>query len=222
MSKSIVRLALDGSVACTAPPVRFHRSQESMVPKARSASASTPPSAEQPLELGAPRSRGRARGRCVARTRSRWPASASSSQRAAVRRSCQTMARCRGSPVRRSHDHGRLALVGDADGGDRARRATAISSASVVPATAAQISAASCSTQPGLGEVLGELAVRPARDRAADASTAKERTPVVPASMAITTDIGGARRGRVPIGAALGWRAHARSRCSPAAATARA
>ncbi len=44
MSYSIVRLALDGSVACTAPPVRFQTSQESMVPKARSSSAVTPPS----------------------------------------------------------------------------------------------------------------------------------------------------------------------------------
>ena len=50
MSKSMVRLAFDGSVACT--PVRFHSTQESTVPNARSASASTPPSREQPLELG--------------------------------------------------------------------------------------------------------------------------------------------------------------------------
>ena len=49
MSNSIVRLALDTSVACTAPasavpPVRFHSSHESMVPKATSAPGSTPPS----------------------------------------------------------------------------------------------------------------------------------------------------------------------------------
>jgi hypothetical protein len=31
-----VRLALDGSVACTAPPVSFHTSQLSMVPRATS------------------------------------------------------------------------------------------------------------------------------------------------------------------------------------------
>jgi hypothetical protein len=42
MSKSIVRLAFDGSVACT--PVRFHSTHESTVPNARSASAVTPPS----------------------------------------------------------------------------------------------------------------------------------------------------------------------------------
>ena len=43
MSKSIVRLAFDTSVACTAPPVSFHSSHESTVPNARSAAASTPP-----------------------------------------------------------------------------------------------------------------------------------------------------------------------------------
>src|SRR5581483_7173759 len=44
MSYSNVRLALDGSVACTAPAVRFHSTQESTVPNARLASAATPPS----------------------------------------------------------------------------------------------------------------------------------------------------------------------------------
>ena len=47
-----------------------------------------------------------------------WPAARSSSQRSAVRRSCQTIARCRrcaGAPV---PDHDRLALVRDADRGD--------------------------------------------------------------------------------------------------------
>ena len=38
MSNSIVRLALDGSVAWTSPPVRFHSSQVSIVPSARSSS----------------------------------------------------------------------------------------------------------------------------------------------------------------------------------------
>ena len=38
MSNNIVRLALEASVACTAPPVRFQTSQESMVPSASSSS----------------------------------------------------------------------------------------------------------------------------------------------------------------------------------------
>src|SRR5690606_39447651 len=47
MSNSIVRLALDGSVARTppsGPPVRRQTSQSSNVPAARSGPASTPPS----------------------------------------------------------------------------------------------------------------------------------------------------------------------------------
>ena len=36
MSKSSVRLAFEGSVACTRPPVRWNSSQLSMVPKASS------------------------------------------------------------------------------------------------------------------------------------------------------------------------------------------
>ena len=36
MLKSIVRLALVTSVACTRPLVKFHKSQVSMVPKSRS------------------------------------------------------------------------------------------------------------------------------------------------------------------------------------------
>jgi hypothetical protein len=45
MSNSMVREALLTSVACTAPPVSCHSSQESMVPKAsspRSAAARAP------------------------------------------------------------------------------------------------------------------------------------------------------------------------------------
>ena len=38
MSNNIVRLAFEGSVACTVPPVSFHSSHVSMVPTARSAS----------------------------------------------------------------------------------------------------------------------------------------------------------------------------------------
>ena len=54
--------------------------------------------------------------------------------------------------------HDRLPLVGDAEGGDRLRRARR--RARLVTATiAVQISVASCSTQPGPGEVLGELLV---------------------------------------------------------------
>jgi hypothetical protein len=43
MSKSIVREAFDGSVACTSPPVRFHRIHASIVPSASWSVAGTPP-----------------------------------------------------------------------------------------------------------------------------------------------------------------------------------
>ena len=49
------------------------------------------------------------------RTSSSWPASLSSSQRSAVRRSCQTSARWTGSPVSRVPGDDGLALVGDPD-----------------------------------------------------------------------------------------------------------
>ena len=98
MSNSIVREAFDGSVACTWPPVSCHSSQVSIgadgeVLVAGHAAAALLGRAEQPLELGAREVRveheaggagGPGRG-------ARPPAS--SSQRAAVRRSCQTMAR---------------------------------------------------------------------------------------------------------------------------------
>ena len=61
------------------------------------------------------RSTGRARARSRARISGSCPASRSASQSAAVRRSCHTIARCSGRPVRAvPHDDG-LALVGDAD-----------------------------------------------------------------------------------------------------------
>ena len=50
MSNSIVRLAFDGSVACT--PARFHSTQESTVPNARCGVGVDAALGEQPLELG--------------------------------------------------------------------------------------------------------------------------------------------------------------------------
>ena len=101
MSNSIVRLAFDGSVANTAPPVRCHTTQASTVPRARSGPAATPPSVRSHAILVAEKY-GSSTSPVRSRTSGRWPAAASSSQRSAVRRSCHTMARCRGRPVRRS------------------------------------------------------------------------------------------------------------------------
>ena len=52
----------------------------------------------------------------VARTMGRWPARSSSAQMPAVRRSCQTMARCKRPAGGAVEGDQRLALVGDADG----------------------------------------------------------------------------------------------------------
>ena len=134
------------------PPVRFHSSQSRrcrtpgrVVGRPRRPRAAA-------TRSWCRRSTDRARDRCAARTRGRWPASRSSSQRAAVRRSCHTMARWSGRPVRPVPRDDGLALVGDADRGDGLRRPRARrrSSASVAR-TASQISSASCSTQPGWG-----------------------------------------------------------------------
>ena len=118
MSKSIVRLAFDGSVACTSPPVRFHSSHESMVPMARFSSASTPPSVNNHSILLAREVRvehqpgGGADQREVAGVGERVAAG----RGAAVLPDDGAVAGESGAPV--PGDDG-LALVGDADGGDR-------------------------------------------------------------------------------------------------------
>ena len=93
-STSSVREAFDTSVTCS--PVSLQTSQESTVPKARSPAA--PRALEQPLELRRGEVRDRGRGRCAARISS----AGSSAQRAAVRRSCQTIAGATGRPEIRS------------------------------------------------------------------------------------------------------------------------
>ena len=189
MSNSIVRLALDGSVANTppsTPPVRFHSTHASMVPTARSGVTATPPSPSNHSTLVAEKYGSRT-SPVVARTIGSAPSARRASQRAAVRRSCHTMARCRGWPVRRSHATtvSRWSVMPMAAMGSVRWPA---SSASVVR-TASQISLASCSTHPGLGKCW--VNSRYANPAAVPSSrTANERTPVVPASMASTTDIG--------------------------------
>ncbi len=77
------------------------------------------------------------------------PSARSRSQAAAVRRSCQTMARWTGAPVARSHTttvSRWLAMPMAATG----TPAAAIASRAV-PSASRQISSGSCSTQPGAG-----------------------------------------------------------------------
>ena len=77
-------------------------SHESIVPKRRR-SASTPPSFTQPLDLRAREVRVEHEPGALAERAARARPPRSSSQRAAVRRSCQTSARWSGSPVSGSH-----------------------------------------------------------------------------------------------------------------------
>ncbi len=162
MSKSIVRLALDGSVASTppsGPPVRFHSSHASMVPSARSGLSSTPPSVSSHSALVAEKYGSSTRP--VVAPHGRLEALVS--ELVAARRGAPVLPH--DGPVQRlavatvPGDH-RLALVGDADGGDGL----------VEPV--GQLGERGLDRGPDLGgvvlhparpgEVLGELAVREA------------------------------------------------------------
>jgi hypothetical protein len=148
MSNSIVRLAFEGSVANTAPPVSSHTTHASTVPSARSGPAATPPSPSSHAILVAEKY-GSSTSPVRSRTSGRCPAAVSSAQRSAVRRSCQTMARCRGRPVRRSQATtvSRWLVTPMAAMGPFSSVVTPAS----VARTAAAMSSGSCSTHPGRG-----------------------------------------------------------------------
>ena len=177
-SSSIVRDALETSVTCTARPSASRASQrvdraEGKVARERRASSHSSFVAEK-------------YGSGTRPVRSRISSTGSSAQRAAVRRSCQTIAG--GSAPVAVPDDGRLALVRDPDRGevgraDRRRRRSAAAAAST---TVCQISSGSCSTQPGRGIVLAELAVA-APERPEPSSTTRQVVPVVPWSIARIT-----------------------------------
>ena len=103
----------------------------------------------------------RAAGPCAALTSGSWPSALRRAQASAVRRSCQTIAGATGRPVARSHSTvvSRWLVMPTAATSSTVARARASTSA-MVAACVAQISSASCSTQPGAREVLGELALR--------------------------------------------------------------
>ena len=93
MSSSIVREAFETSVTCS--PQSFQSSHESIVPKARSPAA--PAFASSHSSFVAEKY-----GSGTRPVRSRISSTGSSAQRAAVRRSCQTIARPIGAPLRLS------------------------------------------------------------------------------------------------------------------------
>ena len=189
MSKSIVRLALVASVACTAPAGELPEQPRVDGAERRGrAPAATPPSVKSHSSLVAEKY-GSSTRPVAARTSGRWPASRScvaAGGGAAVLPDDGPVQRPAGAAV---PGHDGLALVGDADGGDRLAGVAhgGADLAEHVDDARPRSRSASCSTQPGLGEVLGELPVGRARSAGPCWSKAMARTPVVPASMAITT-----------------------------------
>ena len=148
MSKSIVRDAFERSVAWR--PVSLNTSHESTVPKIAPRASSTFRSSHSIL---VPEKYGSRTRPVRSRTSGSWPASRSSSQRAAVRRSCQTSALWTGSPV----DGSQATTVSRWFVIPIASRlaGSALASASACEATrlvTSQISFGSCSTQPGRGK----------------------------------------------------------------------
>ena len=146
-SRSIVREALVTSVACAAPPVRFQAIQESTVPKARrSWEMSTRSRIHSSFEAEKYGSQTRP-------VLSRTSSAGSRAQRSAVRRSCQTIARCTGRPVARSHTTAvsRWFVIPIAERSPAPIPAAA-RAAAAVSSTLAHSSSGSCSTHPGCGK----------------------------------------------------------------------
>ena len=137
----------------TSPPVRFHSSQavdraERQVGRpaghAALGAAATPSSW--------PRSTGRAPGRCARAPGRGGRRRRASSQRPAVRRSCHTMARCSGCAGAAVPGHDGLALVGDADGGDRLVRARPSTSSRVAWTASPDLDRRRARPSPGWGK----------------------------------------------------------------------
>jgi len=147
MSNNIVRLAFDGSVASTSPPVRFQRIQLSIVPKTTSGWRGAPFASIHAILV--PEKYGSSTSPLRDRTVSIAPAFVSRSQWSAVRRSCHTMARPWTSPVERFHATtvSRWFVMPMAAGVPWLATTSA-----KVTRTAFQISTASCSTHPGSGK----------------------------------------------------------------------
>ena len=196
------------SVACAAPPVNFHKSAVSMVPKQRSPRSAR---ARAPFTLSSSQRSlvalkyASSTRPVFSRTHGSFPCALSSLHIPAVRRSCQTMALWMGRPERRSQSSvvSRWLVMpmacrsdGFADAWRRARPMTL--------SVAAQMSSRSCSTQPGLGKIWrnSRLAL-PLTERRWSRTSAV--TPVVPSSIARTylaitllLERTGPRRGRLP------------------------
>ena len=152
-----MREALLTSVTCSAPPVRFQISQLSTVPNAsspRSARARAPGTWSSSQASFVAEKYGSRTRPVFARTLSSTPVARSSAHRSAVRRSCQTMALATGAPVARSHSTTVSRwLVTPMAAMSEALAPACLSADRAHSSCVDQISAASCSTQPGLGKI---------------------------------------------------------------------
>src|SRR5215204_72508 len=148
MSNNRVREAFERSVACS--PVSLNTSHESIVPNA--ASGGTPPSRIS-HSIFVPEKYGSSTSPVRSRKSGSRPASLSSSQRRAVRRSCQTIARCSGSPLSRSQATtvSRWFVI-PMPASERPSIPAESSASLATERVTSQISLASCSTQPGRGK----------------------------------------------------------------------
>ena len=131
MSYRSVREALEASVRCSPVSLKRATSRSCRTSRGRRGRARAGPG-RAPAARGSswPRSRGRAGSPVRARTSGSCPSARNRSPRAAVRRSCQTSARCRGSPVARVPHADGLALVRDRDSRELAPADAASASAS--------------------------------------------------------------------------------------------
>ncbi len=162
ISQSRVRDALVASVRCRRPPLSFHMSQESTVPKASSPARARviPSGTESRIQRSFVAEKYGSSSRPVLRrTSGSHPVRRSSSHASAVRRSCHTMAGATGSPLARSHTMvvSRWLVMPMATTRLSAAAApgpssTFVSASRAVSRCVAQISPGSCSTHPGRGK----------------------------------------------------------------------
>ncbi len=155
--KSSVRLAFDSSVRCCCwPPASFQASQLSIVPNASSPSSARRRSAGSEASSQAslvPEKYGSSSRPVRRATSGSSPSALRRAQASAVRRSCHTIAGATGRPFARSHSTvvSRWFVMPTAATSATVARARASTSA-MVATCVAQISSASCSTQPECGK----------------------------------------------------------------------
>ena len=181
--QSRVRLALVASVACTRPPVRRQSRKLSIVPKAsspRSAAPRAPSTVSRIQPILVAEKYGSSSRPVRSRTCGSRPAARSPAQASAVRRSCQTIARCTGRPVARSQSTvvSRWLAMPMAAIPPASIPARAMASRAVARVLC-QISSGSCSTQPERGKCWGNSSCATAAIRASE-SKRMAREEVVP------------------------------------------